>query len=56
MKMFLLPTNLGVLALPSSPKKESKATARQKRTKRNLVGGFKYLLFSHLFGEDSHFD
>ena len=24
--------------------------------KRDLGGGFKYLLFSPLFGEDSHFD
>ena len=23
---------------------------------KNLGGGFKHFLFSHLFGEDSHFD
>ena len=32
------------------------STGRQKIFREKLGGGFKYFLFSSLFGEDSHFD
>ena len=52
MKMFFLPANLRCFGPPLlPPKKESKATARQKRTKRNLVGGFKYVYFHTYLGK-----
>ena len=36
--------------------KLSEATSPSSAKRKNLVGGFKYFLFSPLFGEDSHFD